>query len=153
MRTALVAVAATTAIWSGSALGRTQPGEECNPADTLEGLNAPIEALIFKSVDHVPTTPDVSNISDINLEDATGDTGTPLLNLRPQVSEALREIFEADESTTNESVVPDVSTSTVADSDDVKNLSELNEEAAPIESALDEDELSLLRRQMYRIDI
>ena len=149
-RAALVAAAAATAIWSGSALGRTQPDGDCIPADSLQGLNAPIESLQLEPVDHVPTEPAVPELADIDLESVTGDIGTPLLKLEPKVSEALREIFEAGQ---DDSAIPELATSPVADSDDVMNLSELNDDATPVDSEVEEDELSLLRRQMYRIDI
>ena len=151
-RAALVAAAAATAIWSGGALGRTQTdGPDCdrNPAASLQALNPPIEVLVLKPVDHVPTDSDVSEISDIDLENVAGDTGTPLLKLEPQVSEALREIFDAEQ----DAGTPEIATSPVADYEDVKNLSELNEDAAPGDAEVEENELSLLRRQMYRIDI
>lgn len=149
-RTALVAAAAATAIWSGNALGRTQPDADCNPADTLYGLNAPVESLVIKPADHVPTVRDTAEIADIDFEKVTSDIGTPLLKLEPQVNEALQEIFDAEQ---DDLAMPDVSTSPVADFDDVKSLSELNEKSAPADADVEQDELSLLRRQMYRIDI
>ena len=149
-RAALIAAAAATAIWSSSALGRTQPDGDCIPADTLQGLNVPVEALVVEPVDHVPTDGVVPEVADIDLEHVTSDVGTPLLKLEPKVSKALREIFAAEQ---NDLAIPEVSTSPVADSDEVRNLCELNDEATPADSDVEEDELSLLRRQMYRIDI
>lgn len=149
-RAALVAAAAATAIWSSGALGRTQPEGDCIPADTLQGLNAPIESLILEPVDHVPTEAVVPEIADIDLESVTSDIGTPLLKLEPEVSKALRDVFDAGQ---DDLAIPEVATSPVADSDDVKNLSELNDDVTPADSEVEEDELSLLRRQMYRIDI
>ena len=98
----------------------------------------------------MPTEPAVPELADIDLESVASDVGTPLLKLEPKVSEALREIFDAGQ---DEATIQEVATSPVADSDDIKNLSELNDDATPADSEVEEDELSLLRRQMYRIDI
>jgi hypothetical protein len=151
--TTLLITIAATACWSSAALARTQPDPDCGVDASPETLADPVESLILKRVDHVPVEQEVSELEAINLERATGDTGTPLLNLAPRFNDTLREVFGKEASQEDESEATDVATSPVAEYEDVKNLSELTEEATPIDSTTEEDHLPLLRRQMYRIDI
>lgn len=150
-RAALGVVIVATACWSSSALGRTQPGTDCG--SSLQALAAPIDTLVLTPVDHVPTEPGVSELDAINLEDATSDTGTPHLNLTPRVNDTLREIFDGDPDRSGDQAVQDVVTSPVAEFEDIENLSELPKNTSPVDSAVEDDDLPLLRRQMYRIDI
>lgn len=154
VRQATIAAAlVATACWSPVALGRTQPDTDCAAGASLDALSDPAESLVLVPVDHVPTVADVSKIESIHLEKATSDTGTPLLNLAPRVNDTLREVFDGDSAQGGPSQQPDVSSSPVADHEDVKNLSEITDEARSADDALEGADLPLLRRQMYRIDI
>ncbi len=147
------AVLVATACWSAGALGRTQPDADCATGTGLDALSDPVDSLVLAPVDHVPTITDIAEIEAIHLEKATGDTGTPLLNLTPQVSDTLREVFAGDSQQEAGSQPPEVSSSPVAEHEDIKNLSDMADEARSADTVPEEDDLPLLRRQMYRIDI
>ena len=155
-RQATLAVAMiTSACWSANAVARTQSEADCGARASLESITIadPVESLVLVPVDHVPTETDVSDIEAIHLQKATGDTGTPLLNLTPHVNNTLREVFGGDTEEVDETTINEVSSSPVAEHDDVKNLSELVDESTTDEAPGEDDDLALLRRQMYRIDI
>ncbi len=149
----IAATLVITACWSAGALGRTQPEADCAADANLYTLSDPADSLVLVPVDHVPTMTDVSDIEAIHLEQATGDTGTPLLNLAPRVNDTLREVFADDGVQDAPSRQSDVSSSPVAEHEEVKNLSELADETSSTDAASEEDDLPLLQRQMYRIDI
>jgi len=150
---ALLIAFVVSVCWSGATLARTQPESESGVETSLDGIAGPV-SLVVKTVDHVPVEQEVSDLEDINIERATGDTGTPLFNLTPRFNETLREVFGRDEADQEgDSQATDVATSPLAEYEDIKGPSELADDVAPVDSNTEEDDLPLLRRQMYRIDI
>ncbi len=149
-RTALAVAVTMTVCWSSGALGRTQPGPDCGVGAGLEEIRAPAGTLVLTPVDHVPTETDTSELASVELDTATDDNVAPLLDLSPQINETSREIFDEG---SDDSRAQELTTSPIAESDEVKNLSELSDESTPVEATVEEDDLPLLRRQMYRIDI
>jgi hypothetical protein len=152
-RIALASVLALTTAWSSNALSRTQPAAECAADVDLQTLTAPIEPLVLKKVDHVPTETDVASVDSIDIERVTADTSTPLLNLAPRTDEAIRSIFADDSAELAKETAGKIQVSPVAESEPVPDLSELPDDGSGEDVSVDESDLPLLERQMYRIDI
>jgi len=146
-------VIALTAVWSSNALSRTQPAAECDEGTELQTLTAPVESLVLTRVDHVPTEQDVSDLKSIDIEKVSRDTGTPLLDLAPRVNDALRGIFDDNGENLVDGTSLEISVAPIAESEDVPDLSELADDTAPDGASLEDSDLPLLERQMYRIDI
>lgn len=157
-RTALATVIVLTAAWSSTALGRTQTAADCDAGHDLQNLAAPVNSLILKPVDHVPMEQDVTDMESTDIDKVAADNGTPMLRLGPHSTQSLRGLFEdglfedngalqSGDSMTELSVAP------IAESEESPDSPELSEDSAVEGASVEESDLPLLERQMYRIDI
>lgn len=152
-RIALATVIALTAAWSSNALSRTQPAANCDTGHDLQNLTAPVDTVILQRVDHVPIEQDGSDLQSMDIDRVSGDTSTPLLNLAPHVNETLQGIFEDDGSALLEETTLEIQVSPVAESEEIPDLSELPDDGVADGTVVEDSDLPLLERQMYRIDI
>jgi len=143
---ALVATILMGSGWSTGALGATTTEEECDALRNLQRLEAPAEALSASQVDHVSIDADASSIESLEASSASSETGAPFLYLTPRVASVLRDIFDA----TRDEQVREISSSPIAETEDINDFSEFMDESPVVES---EAGLPLLQRQMYRTDI
>jgi hypothetical protein len=152
---AVASMLALAACWSSAAYSRTPNDADCDEvAKSLQSLDAASETLTLTRVDHVPIPADSSRLA-AEPAAASGDHATPLLDLTPRAADALRDIFEATRETeVAQTATPEASSSPIAETEELPDISELPDNVSPVTTPGDEDiDLPLLQRQMYRIDI
>jgi len=156
--TGYIAVMATLLLavcWSASALGRTHGEVDCNDAARrLQEPGTPVESLALRQVDHVLAEPDVDAFE---LKTAADNVATPLLDLKPSVTSSLHDIFDDNRHAAMTDTVRAIPASPLAESgksEEVPDIAELPGETEPSFQQLEEEnDLPLLQREMYRIDI
>lgn len=144
-----VALAVTVALcagWSVSALSATTTDVECDGVDRLRALEIPAETYSVRPVDHVAVDTVPRSSDAIDTAEATSETAAPFLYLTPRVASVLRDIFDA----TGEVGDQDISSSPVAESDTISDISELIDDVEPAEVEIT---LPVFQQQMFRIDI
>jgi hypothetical protein len=149
-----VASIVAASCWSASAFGRTQTETDCSAvARALQSLEAPVESLSVNTVDHVAIDAGAAELDSINIETASADSGTPLLYLTPRVANALRDIFDNRQETGAPDAMTELSSSPIAETEDVAERPERPDDTIPKSDGEAEIALPLLQRQMYRTDI
>lgn len=108
----------------------------------LQSLTIPVDELAVDAVDHAPIDPEI-----IDQQSAVTESVAPVLNLRPRVTNILRDVF----GTTAEELIQEtseqVSSSPLADSDENTDAVE------PDDATGDETEIPRFQQQMLRTDI
>lgn len=108
----------------------------------LQSLAVPVDEMAIDTVDHVPIDPEL-----VDELPAVSESVAPVLNLGPRVTNILRDVFGT---TTEELLQEDSeqpSSSPLADTDDNKDVSEVDDET------VEETQLPRFQRQMLRTDI
>ncbi len=151
---AVAATIALTTCWSSGAYSRTQSDVDCaEVAHNLQSLEIPVKSLSLETVDHVPLINDATAFEAIETDITSTDSAAPLLDLTPRAENALRYIFDDSQQIRATDTAVEISSSPIAETDEIPDISELPRKAVP-ESVIDEDsDLPLLQRQMYRTDI
>lgn len=151
---AAIATLALCAAWSTSAHSRTPTDADCGKAARdLKSLDVPAESLALTQVDHVPIPSASITLTKPDAESVAGEKATPLLDLTPRAESALRDIFDADRKSDARPMPPAVSSSPIAETEELPDVSELPDNVAPVAPLNQEIELPLLQRRMYRTDI
>ena len=152
---ALAAAALVSATWSTAALGRTQTESECDRmVRDLEALDKPAMELAVRAVDHVAIKSDASALDASDLDSKADETATPLLRFAPRVSSALKDVFGEGGVTEVEEAILEIPASPIAETEDIKDVSEsLPDESIPVHQPEEGIDSPLLQRRMYRTDI
>ena len=147
----VIAMLAALALgWSGAAQSRTQSDPGClTDADEAltETLNiSPIDHMPIPSLSTVAATPDTESSED-------EDHSAPLLDLTPRAESTLRDVFEVVDYVETAEPIAELPLSSIADTEDLPDVSELPDNATPVAPAEADIDLPLLQRQMFRTDI
>lgn len=152
-----VAVAATIALcagWSTSALSAATTEIECDAiARDLRSLEIPAGTLSVSPVDHVSIEPDSPEVEILDAQAAFSESAAPFLFLTPRVASVLRDIFDVSPEVRDQQGPNEGSTSPVAESDRIPDISELLEQSVPSTATDNEVDLPLFQQRMFRTDI
>jgi len=150
-------VAATVALcagWSTSALSATTTDIDCDTvARDLRSLEIPVEAFSVSNVDHVSIEPNPSDIELLDVQDASSETAAPFLFLTPRVASVLRDVFDVSRDVRDQRTSSETSSSPVAESERIPDISELLDQSDPSTVTDDEINLPLFQQRMFRTDI
>ncbi len=151
---ASAAIFALCAGWSGSALSATTTAVSCDDLTRdLRSLEIPAGALSVATVDHVTIEPAPSDIELLDAESTPAETAAPFLFLTPRVASFLKDIFEVSGEVEDQDTVGETSSSPVAESERIPDLSELLAEPVPAGARENEINLPLFQQRMFRTDI
>lgn len=156
---AALAIIILCAGWSVSALSATttEVSRDTVVRD-LRSIEIPVEAFSVGSADHVSIEPEPSNFDPakfelLDVQDASRETAAPFLYLTPRVASVLRDIFDANRDVIDEPDVREISSSPVAESDRIPDISELLDESVPAIDRDNEIDLPRFQQRMFRTDI
>ncbi len=150
----LAAIVTLCAGWSASALGATTTTTECDDLiRDLRGLEIPVEAFSVKTVDHVSIEPIPSDIELLDAQNASSETVAPFLFLTPRVASVLKDIFDVSRALADQDVSSETSSSPIAETDRIPDISELLDRSDPAGAADDAIDLPRFQQRMFRTDI
>ena len=151
-RVALFSLNALELGCSSDEQSRSQKVVDCFEDDT----EAIYETLQISRIDHMPI-PSVARVSASDAEATeAADPNAPLLDLTPRAASTLRDVFETIDYVDESDRIAEVSESplsSIADTEELPDISELPDNVTPRAPINAESDLPLLERQMFRTDI